>query len=319
MRKGPTESASITEVGTVKTGNDGRQWIVKQAVNGVKRWVLHNNKPTKASKAITVSANDTDEKNMIACVNEYNDDLDDSSSETTSENKSSSKKTKPSSTSSKGTKSSSTKKNTSKTSKKNLSLLQNTKGRYKKIAPFIFDSSEIIIVDPVYGVSKNLEEKIGVQFDNILQGTWYSHIRVHNTPTETYLTELLVLHSKYADNNANDFNFEYCDELNINTQQVVIVEKEKFGRDDCVKPDDCVRFQELFSNGGLWYELCCNLSIFEPKAGVIAGGVVCSAGYRENNETHIINKTSNSNLKSHIFKAVDKNKIIAMKVVFTFN
>ena len=38
-RKSPAESATLFKVGTVKTGQDGNKYIIKQSSNGVKRWI----------------------------------------------------------------------------------------------------------------------------------------------------------------------------------------------------------------------------------------------------------------------------------------
>ncbi len=40
VRKGPTTSATLVPVGTVRTGNDGNKWRVEANKNGVHRWVL---------------------------------------------------------------------------------------------------------------------------------------------------------------------------------------------------------------------------------------------------------------------------------------
>jgi hypothetical protein len=39
LRPSPSESATINNIGTIKTGNDGHPWEVKENKNGVKRWV----------------------------------------------------------------------------------------------------------------------------------------------------------------------------------------------------------------------------------------------------------------------------------------
>lgn len=39
QRKGPTASATLFRVGTLRTGNDGCQWMVEANKNGVRRWV----------------------------------------------------------------------------------------------------------------------------------------------------------------------------------------------------------------------------------------------------------------------------------------
>ena len=39
VRPSPTESATLNPVGTIKTGNDGNNWQVKESSTGVKRWV----------------------------------------------------------------------------------------------------------------------------------------------------------------------------------------------------------------------------------------------------------------------------------------
>ena len=41
-RPSPSESATGFPEGTVKTGNDGNQWIIRQNKKGVKRWVKHD-------------------------------------------------------------------------------------------------------------------------------------------------------------------------------------------------------------------------------------------------------------------------------------
>ena len=37
-RKSPEVSATTKKVGTVAKGLDGKRWVVKKSVNGVKRW-----------------------------------------------------------------------------------------------------------------------------------------------------------------------------------------------------------------------------------------------------------------------------------------
>jgi hypothetical protein len=39
VRPSPTESATLNSVGTIKKGNDGNNWEVKESSKGVKRWV----------------------------------------------------------------------------------------------------------------------------------------------------------------------------------------------------------------------------------------------------------------------------------------
>ena len=39
MRKGPSSSATKSNVGTKKKGNDGNMWKIVKTKNGTKRWV----------------------------------------------------------------------------------------------------------------------------------------------------------------------------------------------------------------------------------------------------------------------------------------
>ena len=39
QRKGPTASATLFPVGTVRTGNDGNKWMIEVNKKGVHRWV----------------------------------------------------------------------------------------------------------------------------------------------------------------------------------------------------------------------------------------------------------------------------------------
>ena len=52
-RKGPSESATKFQIGTVKIGNDGGSWIVKKNKNGVQRW----SKKTDSESTINVFYN----------------------------------------------------------------------------------------------------------------------------------------------------------------------------------------------------------------------------------------------------------------------
>ena len=38
-RKGPTASATLFPVGTVRTGNDGNKWMIEVNKKGTHRWV----------------------------------------------------------------------------------------------------------------------------------------------------------------------------------------------------------------------------------------------------------------------------------------
>ena len=44
IRKGPTESATKFDIGTIKKSSDGNTWIIIQSKNGVKRWKKNRNK-----------------------------------------------------------------------------------------------------------------------------------------------------------------------------------------------------------------------------------------------------------------------------------
>jgi len=46
-RPSPSESATLFKVGTIKKGNDGNMWIIKETVNGIKKWIKYTepNKP----------------------------------------------------------------------------------------------------------------------------------------------------------------------------------------------------------------------------------------------------------------------------------
>jgi len=47
-RKGPTASATLFAIGTVRTGNDGNKWMIEVNKNGVHRWVrIHKRKVTR--------------------------------------------------------------------------------------------------------------------------------------------------------------------------------------------------------------------------------------------------------------------------------
>jgi len=41
IRPSPTESATLFKVGTIKKGNDGNKWIIKENSNKIKRWVIY--------------------------------------------------------------------------------------------------------------------------------------------------------------------------------------------------------------------------------------------------------------------------------------
>jgi hypothetical protein len=42
-RKSPTKSATLYNVGTIKTGNDGNKYIIVENKNGIKKWQKHKN------------------------------------------------------------------------------------------------------------------------------------------------------------------------------------------------------------------------------------------------------------------------------------
>ena len=46
-RPSPSESATLFKIGTIKKGNDGNMWIIKETVNGIKKWIKYTepNKP----------------------------------------------------------------------------------------------------------------------------------------------------------------------------------------------------------------------------------------------------------------------------------
>ena len=50
MRKGPSESATKFNIGVVKKGNDGNNWLIIKANNGVKRWQKIKNNIKKSKK-----------------------------------------------------------------------------------------------------------------------------------------------------------------------------------------------------------------------------------------------------------------------------
>ena len=50
MRKGPSESAIKFNIGVVKKGNDGNNWLIIKANNGVKRWQKIKNNIKKSKK-----------------------------------------------------------------------------------------------------------------------------------------------------------------------------------------------------------------------------------------------------------------------------
>jgi hypothetical protein len=71
-RQGPSESATIFSVGTLKRGNDGNNWIVIQTKNS-KRWSkVNENKLQKTSKASKTS-NKTKIKNYTIKKSKKND------------------------------------------------------------------------------------------------------------------------------------------------------------------------------------------------------------------------------------------------------
>jgi hypothetical protein len=49
-RKGPIQSATLYNVGTKKTGNDGNIWIITENKNNVKRWALYKKQSKKEEK-----------------------------------------------------------------------------------------------------------------------------------------------------------------------------------------------------------------------------------------------------------------------------
>jgi len=52
QRKGPTASATLFSVGTVRTGNDGCRWMVEANKNGVHRWVRTKNYKRQTRKNV---------------------------------------------------------------------------------------------------------------------------------------------------------------------------------------------------------------------------------------------------------------------------
>jgi hypothetical protein len=74
-RQGPSESATIFPVGTIKRGNDGNNWIVIQTKNS-KRWSKLNNntlQKTKKTKKTSKTSNKTKTKNYTIKKSEKND------------------------------------------------------------------------------------------------------------------------------------------------------------------------------------------------------------------------------------------------------
>ena len=61
-RKGPTNSATEYNIGTIKKGNDGNMWIIVENKNKVKRWKKINN---KTKKNIKTKKNKTNKKTNI--------------------------------------------------------------------------------------------------------------------------------------------------------------------------------------------------------------------------------------------------------------
>lgn len=45
-RPSPSVSATIFKIGTIKKGNDGNMWVIKENANGVKRWTKQTSKQT---------------------------------------------------------------------------------------------------------------------------------------------------------------------------------------------------------------------------------------------------------------------------------
>ena len=58
IRKGPSESATIFPIGTIKKGNDGNKWKIIETGTGVHRW--SKNKRTVKNKNITMRGIETD-------------------------------------------------------------------------------------------------------------------------------------------------------------------------------------------------------------------------------------------------------------------
>lgn len=59
-RKSPEKSATLFNVGTKKTGNDGNIWIIEENKNGIKRWVLFKKPSKKLEKKETSNFNSFD-------------------------------------------------------------------------------------------------------------------------------------------------------------------------------------------------------------------------------------------------------------------
>lgn len=49
-RQGPSSSATLFAVGTIRTGNDGNKWKIESNKNGVKRWVRIGSMTNKTKK-----------------------------------------------------------------------------------------------------------------------------------------------------------------------------------------------------------------------------------------------------------------------------
>jgi hypothetical protein len=73
VRQGPSESATIFPVGTIKRGNDGNNWIVIQTKTS-KRWSkVNENKLQKTKKTSNKTSNKTKTKNYTIKKSKKND------------------------------------------------------------------------------------------------------------------------------------------------------------------------------------------------------------------------------------------------------
>jgi hypothetical protein len=54
IRKSPSESATLYNVGTIMKGNDKRRWVVIKTNNGIKRWMLSESADLNGLKKISL-------------------------------------------------------------------------------------------------------------------------------------------------------------------------------------------------------------------------------------------------------------------------
>ena len=65
MRKGPSSSATKSNVGTKKKGNDGNMWKIVKTKNGTKRWVKMSSVTLKNKMKHAQVVDDVDDSDII--------------------------------------------------------------------------------------------------------------------------------------------------------------------------------------------------------------------------------------------------------------